>query len=297
MDKQHNPPEQKINVNKPSDDIAKQRVKYVLRNLWSLLVTVAPVVTVAALGLAVYQSYQAIKSEQKIEAIAGSVSTQYVNVFPDNMPKINELLEKTQKSLVIVSDIGAYGHFSSPHNSNSYVGELDRLSDPAKKIDLEFICYSRAAADEHLQDQFGLNTLLASFNGDQGKAWQKFHDDHKDAFAAYRPWHYNKEPIDMDDLKKQINDATDGLLTMLRSRKGQESIYLASKTELPIFMWIIDDKEAIFSFHTYGQNAREDSFRTTDPRFIARLKEIKDEAKRRIRDESKSISNPTQNAP
>ena len=98
----------------------------------------------------------------------------------------------------------------------------------------------------------------------------------------------------MGDLKNQINDATESLLTKLRSRKGEEGIYLATKTELPIFMWIADDKEAIFSFHTYGQDAREHSFKTTDPRFIARLKEIKDELKRKIRDETVASANPTQ---
>jgi len=255
---------------------------------------VSPVITVAALALAIFQSCQAIRSEQKVQDIAESVSTQYVNVFPNNMPKIIELLQKAQKKLVIVSDIGAYGHFSSPSDSNSYVKELDRLSAPGKKIDIEFICYSRSAADEHLEDQFGWNTLLASSKGDQVKAWQKFHDDHKDAFVAYRPWHFNKEPMDMGDLTNQINDATDNLLTQLRSRKGEQGIYLAAKTELPIFMWIIDDNEAIFSFHTYGENAREHSFRTTDPRFIDRLKEIANEAKGNIRHEAIPSANPTQ---
>lgn len=299
------------NIDAPHEPLApsKNAPRRIPRKLWSLLVAFGPpILTVVALALAIYQSYQAIKSEKEIRVISDqaiksekeireiseSVSTQYVNVFPDNMRKIIELVPKAQKSLVVVSDIGAYGHFSSPSNSFFYVGELNKLTAPDRGISIEFICYSRRAADKHLKDQFGWNNLMEAFKGDQTRAWQKFHDDRKDAFAEYSRWHLNKEPTDMPDLTKQISDATENLLTQLESRKGKDVIYLATETELPIFMWIVDGREAIFSFHTYGENAREHSFRTTDPRFIERLKEIKDELETNIRKEAKASASPLQ---
>jgi hypothetical protein len=247
-------------------DLHVQQQNLKLIRYWHLLTKIiGPSLTVIALLLSIYQLYQANKAEQEIKIIAESISTKYVDVFPKNMPEIIKLIQKTQKSLTVITDVAAYGHFSNPDNSASYTTELEKLSYPNRKIDIKFVCYDSEHTQDSLRKQFGDFDALKA----------------KNEFNAYMLWHPNDVPKDMTDLVSQIDEAGIALQNSLKKHndiKVNNIIIKVSKEGLPIFMWISDDQEAIFSLHNYGQSPREDSFRTTDPRFIQRLKEIANEA-------------------
>jgi hypothetical protein len=242
-----------------------------------LVKVIGPSLTVLALLLSIIQLYQANKAERenkkaleeakletqkianKYDELTILATTQYVDVFPKNMPKIIELIQGTRNSLTIITDVAAYGHFSNPSDSDRYIRELEALSSPDKKIDIRFLCYNSDETKRHLAEQFPDFDVLKT----------------TEQFDTYGRWHPNNLPKSKDELVTQIDRAGIGFLNFLKSRKP--TINITAK-ELPIFMWISDDKTAIFSLHNYGQSPREHSFITSDPRFIQRLKEIAEEA-------------------
>ena len=123
----------------------------------------------------------------------------------------------------------------------------------------------------YLKKQFGWDELVKKNHGSEAEAWKEFTETNKDKIAEYKKRHESDMPQSMDDLVNQITDAGNDLLKMLKKRGA--TIKETSK-DLPIFMWVGDDKEAIFSLHTYGQDPREHSFKTYDPDFIGRLNDI-----------------------
>lgn len=64
-----------------------------------------------------YQIIESISSLQKISSeISESISTKYVGNFPYNMDEMVKLIPKTEKSLTIICDVPAFGHFSKPRS-------------------------------------------------------------------------------------------------------------------------------------------------------------------------------------
>jgi hypothetical protein len=261
----------------PSEPSKSNLRLYLTRGAHFLVRIIGPSLTVAALLLAIIQLYQANKAERnnkraaeetKIETqkiadrykeLSILATTQYVDVFPKNMPKIIELIQGTRNSLTVITDVAAYGHFSSPGDSDRYIRELGALSSPERKIEIRLLCYNSNETKRHLKEQFPDFDVLKE----------------SPQFDAYKPWHQNDLPQSKDDLINQIDEAG---IVFLNSLKTLKPVIRRTSKELPIFMWISDDKTAIFSLHNYGQSPREHSFTTNDPRFIQRLKEIADEA-------------------
>src|SRR2546427_168495 len=112
--------------------------KKVTHTSWHYFIKVfGPGLTIAALILSIIQLRQAKRAEQesnetlqkareetqrladqykeiasKYKDLSESVSTKYETFFPQNMPAIIRLFERTQNSLTVVTDVAAYGHFS-----------------------------------------------------------------------------------------------------------------------------------------------------------------------------------------
>lgn len=219
-----------------------------------------PAITALALFLSLLQLVLAWWGADDVRKIADSVSTQYVDVFPQNMPKIEELINRTESSLTIITDVAAYGHFSSPSNSDKYRRALEALNAPDRNIRIEILCYDSPTGTNKLREQFAITDF------------QQYRKEREETFTTYARWHQGWEPQNPEELYTAIIQAGEDMLKRLGSNATTRIV--RTSADLPLFMWIRDDKEAIFSLHNYGQSPREDSFRTTDGRFIARLKDI-----------------------
>jgi hypothetical protein len=264
-----NQPLEDINGELTALDSTTQQSKPALQSkrqkFWQFWIDRGPALTVLALLLSIFQLIQASCGAQDIKLIADSVSTQYVDIFPKNMPEIIKLINRTEHSLTVITDVAAYGHFSSPPNSANYVRALEALNDPDRNIHIEVLCYNPTKAREKLVEQFGIQDFEAI-------KFETFKKENK-TYKTYLSRHNGEEPQSAGALYTQIIQAGDALMKNLIKSNSTTTVKTTSE-DLPIFMWIRDDKEAIFSLHNYGQSPREDSFRTTDARFIARLKEI-----------------------
>jgi hypothetical protein len=228
------------------------------------LVEKGPAITVIALVLSALQFAYAAWSTQQINRIADSISTQYVDVFPNNMPDIISLINRTQKNLTVITDVAAYGHFSSPDNSTEYIRALNDLNNSKKGVQIQILYYEPTKGAHKLAEQF------ASEISD----WKAFTDG--SAYLNYSKYHQGNLPQDAESLYRQIIQAGEKLRTNLQGINSRTKVTTTSD-DLQIFMWIRDGEEAMFSLHNYGPNTREDSFKTIDKRFITRLKAIADE--------------------
>lgn len=266
----------------PQVKAPKINFRRILRGGWHLLIKIiGPGLTIVALGLSIFQLILAMQAEkasednaekarqdtQKIadqyKEIAASVSTKYVGVFPDNMRTIIDLIKTTQSSLTVITDVAAYGHFSSPRKSTEYASALRELSSPDRKISVRFLCYNSDATRKYLRNQFGI-TNFADFKKKE-----------EEKFTIYSSLHPGNVPENENELFKQIDEAGIDLLKVLYDHHAKVSI---TSKDLPVFVWIVDGKEAVFSFYNYGQSPREDSFVTRDPRFIERLTKMAEDA-------------------
>ena len=213
---------------------------------WTALVRVGPTLTVLALLLAALQTYQATQQGAEIREIAEAISTQYVGTFPDNLEPIAQLVASTRQSLWIVSDVPAYGHFSQPRAHAAYRGAIEDFLTPQGNKELRILNHNGAARRTFAKEQI----VVDDVEGLQTR----------DAYNRYYPfWPTRAEPIDLDGFFGGLEAANIQFLRRLR-QLGIEAYETTTKTPLPVFVWLSDDRHAIFSFFNYGANAREVSF-------------------------------------
>jgi len=195
---------------------------------------------------------------REIKEISGSISTRYVDTFPRNLPSIIDLMDRTTGSLWIVTDTPAYGHFSNPGGFEKYKVKLEGLASPDSKISIRLLTYDDPTRMSHAKQQFcttDINQL-------------RERDSYKTYFAY---WRNKPQPETMDNFYNPIHENNDNF----RRELAQYNIEISeTKNPLPVFLWMRDEHEAIFSFYNYGQSPREVSFRTNDQKLLAVLKEM-----------------------
>jgi hypothetical protein len=124
------------------------------------------------------------------------------------------------------------------------------------------IIYDEQKRLDSLENQFGKRTI------EEVKASEKYK-----AFFAY--WKEGKQqPKTMQDFYKLVDSEDKDFLPILKKYAVEVR---ETKDPLPVFLWLSDDRRAIFSFYNYGDNPREVSFQTNDPQLIAVLKQIAEE--------------------
>lgn len=219
-------------------------------------------ITVVALALSVIQG-------KDIKDIAEAVSTQHVGVFPHNMKAINNLIQKTERSLLIVSDVPSYGNFSNPEAYDEYNVRLEECANLLRKQygahAIRMLIYDDTTREIAREKQF---KFLYSSNIDT----LANHADYKDKYKKYMELEINKKKEfkvkSVGDLYRRIESENIEFIKEL-VRAGVE-VKGTSSTE-QVFVWISDDKEALFSFLNRPGD-QEVSFRTSDRDLIEILR-------------------------
>lgn len=201
-----------------------------------------------------------------IKKITKSISTQYADNFSNNMRSINNLIRETKDSLLILCDVPAYGHFSNPEYYKEYKAILTDKIEPIGKIQIKMISYTRSMRDSLAKDQLKIKTeedLIKMKNED--KRYKNF----------FKNWNANLiEPKTVNEFYKIL---ADGHLDMQRILSKANVKLFEAKAAHPIFFWIRDNQEAIFSFYNYGDKPHEVSFKTIDSRLLTIFYEIAQE--------------------
>jgi hypothetical protein len=205
------------------------------------------------------------------EDLKTQLSTRRVGVFPSFMPKIIELLDSANERITIFCDFPAYGDFSSSY-SREYAAAVRKN---AAKISLLCLC-----KDERK------NLVNKQIPGKHWTSWRQEHTKELREFlerlGRYRP---DGLRIDRDELMEILNrrdtQALDGEFK-------QASVHETAQV-MPLYFWIIDGEEAIFSLAPLIKaSALEVGFRTTDSDLIEALEDIFE----RYRQDAEELANP-----
>ncbi len=214
-------------------------------------------VTIVALLLALTQTYSTRRTQNTTKVIAESLSTRYVDVFPENLDEIIDLLKTTRHKLVVMTDVVGYGIYSCPRLALEYQHQLLALQ--AKDVDMALIVYDRYTTEVAIRKQ--MKTISNIDKEKETASWAEY----------FRVFPGQNRPQTLDEFFHMLTDHHGRLLNELRLHWIQvREIPIA----VPLFVWVSDEKTAIFSFYTEGGKNREVSFRTKDDRLISTLREM-----------------------
>ena len=189
------------------------------------------------------------ETTKTMKDLSQSVLTQYVGAFPEFMPKLTELLDRAEAKVTIMCDIVEYGHYSNYEESSRYSEKLKELCN--KKIDVNLVIYEDKELADAITVQFN-GRLKESGNLEKYKKRCKNENIH--TFDQFRESlvRYNKKAC------KQFSKA----------------IFVKVKKKMPVYFWIADDREAIFSFAGLHVRPNAVAFKTIDPNLIDVFRKI-----------------------
>lgn len=231
-------------------------------------------IAVLALSLAfvVAAVLQVLRYKNEVAGIrsAAPVQNDFVGVFPENLSAINDLIRKTKIRLVVVTDVCAYGGFSAPAKFTDYRESLKRLV--RNGVSVEMHVYDQQLQDATAKAQFDLSN--------PNHAAQMFDDLRQSAtFDNFLSYHRGDKPPVVEP--KSFGEFL-ALVAAQHARcvedltKSGIDLRRDVHSHLPLFIWLRDDTEAIFSVYNLGHRSREISLHTEDPRLINLLREVAD---------------------
>lgn len=213
------------------------------------------------------------------ESLSNTVQTRAIGHFPENLRPIVELIEHAKKRLVIATDVASYGQLSNPDECVRYHAAL--VACAARNVNVEIIAYSGVRADAERRWQF---TEYVQ-KGDEG--FRKLVSEERWKHFAEKNGILNVKSC--DDVFKSL------VFTDLKFRQGVSQTSTIKVYDLPnpvdtlpVFFWLRDGEQAIFSLFTVGENGREISFHTIDQS----ITDILGETFTALKDTNKAVPTP-----
>jgi hypothetical protein len=190
------------------------------------------------------------KSADNVLSLQKALPTHALGEFPVYMNNIVDLIRGAKSTLHVLCDFPAYGQFSNPDESQRY---RHALAEQALKVRVQLICLNQAWRSNNHSAQFPAD--WTSMNADE-----KF----KRKVADFNL--KNKAKIlDAQSFRDVILARHDQAITEWPFETYEVGAILA------VHLWIADNTKAIFSFCSFGNDARltEYAFETTDTGLIA----------------------------
>jgi hypothetical protein len=185
------------------------------------------------------------------------LSTRQIGVFPNFLPKIVDLLKPATESVVIFCDFPAYGEFSKFEAFREYAEVIE-----AKGSLVSLLCLDDDARRELTEEQVGKGG---------GDDWKSSIEGQLRGYLDAHGSPYDFERIQREDLVKMLAEGDTNTLT---GEFGAASRWVTT-TVMPLYFWIVDGEEAVFSLAPFMQpEALEVGFRTSDAKLIGALKGI-----------------------
>jgi len=250
-------------------DLKERATRFLTKHHW-MVESTSFVLAVVAILFAVIQfvhSRSILKDMQehlaRMHEISSSMSTAHVGEFPENLQEIIRItdIKRDVNHLYIMADLLGYGNYSAPELFDEYVGNLERIS--GKGGTIRIIVYPAEEARRMLKDEFP--------QGDFAR--EKLKDRYKLYFGRYHTDFGPAPPAEYDTFLDDLNKAEAQYTSALRGRGNIEIRHVRGK--LPFYLWLQDDREAVFSFlQTAGTRTNELSFRTRDGKLIGTFQNI-----------------------
>ncbi len=253
-----------------------------MENYSELFSTVSLIITVIALLIAVWQTVLSIRSskessqltkniekhEEKLNRIQESLSTKYLDQFPFYLNDIAKLLDRAKQRIFIIVDIPGYGIFSNPNGWLLFKQSIERKVNEG--IEVSVILYSKEKRIKILKEQF-------HHKGNEFKEWINS-SIMKDKVNKYLQRFGEGFKLSELTHESYIQISENAQLKILNEIFSSIDIF-ETDDFIPIYFWMIDDSEAIFSIPAFTEDATEHGFFTSDQSFIKALIQMRDRYK------------------
>lgn len=231
---------------------------------------ISPLLTIIALAFAIWQTYLSIKQNklsqrqsEQLSTVAGALSTKYIGPFPDYINDVALLLKNAKKEIKIICTVPMHGVFNNPDGWLKMKHSLeDAMS--SKTPPKVFCVFSEKSERIRLQN---MQYKEVQKNWDRWILDEK--NKHKIEFLFQR---FSDEQTEINfealiDLLEKISDSE------LKSTYKLAEVYEVSHY-IPLYLWIIDNSQAIFVLKTSYPNFQAEAFWTSDSRLIDSLSKI-----------------------
>ena len=216
----------------------------------------------AAVGVSSYQAYATSQPSRP--------TTSFVGTFPRNIPNITELIDRAGSTLVVLADFCAYGQYSAPAEFAAYKAALKAARQRDRDVDVELHIYDQITADRMTASQFN---LAEPDKANAGFETERQTDRFKSFFAYHRAHGSPKtEPASVEEFADLMRREQAACIAELAGAGIR--IYQDISSPLPLFVWVRDRDEAIFSVYNLGPSSREVSLNTTDKGLLNLLDDI-----------------------
>jgi hypothetical protein len=251
------------------------------------------VATIVALMIALYQGWEARKQTIKLKAITDksedlgkrlieisqALSTRYLGGFPEYFMPVADLINKAEKEVIFMCTFPCNGVYSYPQGWIAIKHAVEEFLSPRRDTKIHFVFSSRQVRSDYLRSQF------------------------KDADENWEEWsktEANKHKL--DDFVSRLSDldephsasqasalSKEGFFALLDKaalediaffrklvRNGRGSVSEISHRP-PIYAWLADRTEAVFSIPATTRMYEATAFTTIDTRLLSGLQSIFDE--------------------
>lgn len=224
-----------------------------------LLTSVGLALTILALLLSIWQLWAARSQTTQLKQIGDSLSTRYLGEFPHYLREIAPLLGEAQSRVLVACTIPAHAVFTAPDGWQAVRTALDALIGEKRKVELRCAFSTHAAQREFLSAQFDFAR----------QTWSQWSQDEGNVrrlnlfFSRYG----SAEARSYEDFLACFDRANDAVVDAL-SRVADVNSY---PRRIPMYMWIVDEKKAIFAVATSHPYFSAKAFYTTDASLITSL--------------------------
>lgn len=221
--------------------------------------------TIAALGLAIYQVHQAKQQsrglrshEARLEGIAESLSTRYVAPFPHYLPMVTEVIERAEHDILVVNANPTPAYFSAPLLWDEYRRAI--ASRIHSGVSVTLVSATEGQRLQRMHDQFGMDAPGWA-------AWRRANKSLLRLFLAQQYPTVDENQLELTNFHEMLVDTQ----TRLASELFGPATTLETDCTMTLQAWVCDLKEAVFTIETTAENSLSHGLYTSDPKFVAAL--------------------------
>lgn len=237
-------------------------------SLGEIVGTAGVALTVIALILAGIQFLEARRQTSRLAEqssalgfIAGSLSTRYLGPFPEYLSSVTDLVETAQQEVQILNGNPTPAYYTSPALWTRYSQAVQRKAQEGVLVSL--VCMGESERRERLRLQFPTSD-------EAWIPWKAANSTRVEEFLKYRFRSINIQELGYEEMHRLLLQVQTDLL---REAFEYQGVRVSQVDKLvPVQVWIVDDKSAVFAIQTSPSFAISHGLFTSDPQFVAALK-------------------------
>lgn len=224
----------------------------------------ASIASIIAFGFAIWQTREARKQTKDLCKISHSLSTKYLNKFPEYIEYLGDFIRRARKSVRILTTVPAPGLFHAHGAWQSMKRAIEDTQQPDKNIAMTCIFLKRDGIEKFIEDQF----VLAKTNW---SSWREMPEKKKllqDYLSKYDPGK-DAARLTYQEFVNSILTTCDNILQEVY--RGRNCNVWEASVPIAVYMWIIDDAEATFAVTATQPAYFAEAFWTRDQKIIEAL--------------------------